>query len=601
MTNEKFIIGIDLGTTFSCVCVKTNNGYEVIQNEDGNRITHSVVSFDDEEQLVGDPAWKQIGKNPKNTIYNIKRIIGRDFNDNKVQSEIKHWPFKVIEKNNRPYVKVEYRNEIKEFTAEEISSMILTKMKNIAEDYIGQTVTDAVITVPAYFSDTQRRATIDAGKIAGLNVLRIINEPTAAALAYGYNNKVKCRENILVVDLGGGTYDVSLLSINNGDYDIKAIAGDNHLGGEDFTNRLIEYCIDEIKSKYGKDVTTCPKSEKILSNLRKACEETKKSLSFRKSVSLDVVYLFDGINYESTITRSRFEELNSDLFSRVLKPIQSVIEDSKIQKSDISEIVLVGGSTRIPKVREIISSYFEGIELKKTINPDEAVAYGAAIQASIYSEDNNNIFISDVIPLSLGTSVKGGIMSTIIKRNTKIPVRKTQTYYTVKDNQTSILVDVYEGEQPLITDNKLLDDFTLKGITPAPRGETEVDISFEIDKNGVLRVSASEKGTNLYNEITVVNNKGRLYQSEIDRMIKQSRLYKENNKKNKERIEVMNNLESYAYKLSKVLKTKAKPDIYNKYINIINNTIEWIKNNKDASTEEFKRKKIELDILLMKI
>eukprot|EP00833_Pecoramyces_ruminatium_P017050 jgi/Orpsp1_1/1191082/evm.model.d7180000083359.1 len=598
----KLAIGIDLGTTFSCVGIYRNEHVEIFTNNEGFRITPSYVSFDDKQQLTGYPAFYQIGLNPHNTIYDIKRIIGRNYNEENVQSDINCWPFKVIEDNNRPLVQVKYKKKIEKYTAEEISSMVLSEMKGIAEDYLGETVTDAVITVPAYFNDTQRKATIDAGKIAGLNVLRIINEPTAAALAYGFNNKIENIDNILVVDFGGGTYDVSLLSIYNGKYEVKAISGDTHLGGEDINNRLIDYFIEEIKTKYGKNIKLDPDYQKIKSRLRLACERGKIQLSSKKCkiVPIEIVNIFDGINFKSSITRTRFEHLCKDLFDRLLKPIENVIKDSKIEKSDVNEIVLIGGSTRIPKVQEIISNYFDGKELKKKINPDEAVAYGASILASILSKENEeseNYLISDVVPLSLGTSVRGSIMSVIINRNTKIPVSRTETYFTMEDNQTSVLVDVYEGENDLISNNKLLDKFTLRGITPAPRGVTKIDITFEIDKNGILKVSASENGTNLYNEIRVVNNLGRLYQEKIERIIRRSNKNKEYERKNLEKIESMNRLEDYAYKLR--TKLENIPTSHNKtlLIDAINNTLNWVKNNTNCSKEEYDNKKVDLEVL----
>jgi len=602
----KLAIGIDLGTTFSCAGIYRNEHVEIFPNNEGFRITPSYVSFDDKQQLTGYPALYQIGLNLQNTIFNIKRIIGRNFNEDNVQSDINRWPFKVIEDNNRPYVQVKYKNNIEKYTAEEISGMVLSEMKGIAEEYLGETVTDAVITVPAYFNDTQRKATIDAGRIAGLNVLRIINEPTAAAIAYGFNNKIDNIDNILVVDLGGGTYDVSLLSIYNGKYEVKAISGDTHLGGEDINNILIDYFIEEVKTKYGKDIKTDPNYQEIKSRLRSACERAKIQLSSKKCkiVPIEVVNMFDGISFKSSITRTRFEQLCKDLFDRLIKPIENVINDSKINKSDVNEIVLVGGSTRIPKVQEIISAYFDGKELKRRINPDEAVANGAAILASILSnekEESETNFVSDVVPLSLGIAIYGGIMSPIVKRNSKIPIKIKKPYVTVKDNQTSVLIDVYEGENDLITNNKLLDEFSLNGITPAPRGVTQIDVTFEIDKNSVLKVLASEKGTNLYSEITVVNNFGRLYQEKIERIIERSNRNKENEKKNLERIESMNSLEDYAYKLRTKLENIPNSNNKSILIDAINDTLNWVKNNPNSDKEEYDNKRVELEALSMTV
>jgi len=596
---KKYAIGIDLGTTYSCVGVFRNDNIEIFQNNEGFRITPSCVSFDDEEVLVGNSAVYQSETNIKNTIFNIKRIIGRDFDEENVQNDIKRFPFKVINKNNRPYVQVKYKRNIEEYTPEEISSNILSEMKGIAEDYLGEKIADAVITVPAYFNDTQRKATIDAGKIAGLNVLQIINEPTAAALAYGFNNKIKSIENILVIDLGGGTYDISLLSIINGKYEVKAISGDTHFGGEDFNERLIDYFIEEIKTKYRKDIRSDSNYFKIKNRLKSACERCKIQLSSKKCkmASIEIVNIFDGINFKSNLTRARFEELNKDLFDKLLKPIKDVINFTKINKSDVNEIVLIGGSTRIPKVQDIISSYFDGKELKKKINPDEAVAYGAAILASNLSNENQDKkedFISDVVPLSLGTAVKGNIMNNIIYKNSKIPVKKTERYITMYDNQTSVSVEVCEGENLLIANNKLLDKFILEGITPRPRGEAKIDVTFEINKNGVLKVSASEIGTSLYNEITVINNKGRLYQEEINKLIMRSNENRENERKIIEKKECINALEEYAYELRNNFKNK--PESFNKtrLLNAINETLKCITN---YSIEECNSKKAELKVL----
>jgi len=599
-------VGIDLGTTNSCIgfYIEEDGYVEILANDESSRITPSYVAFNDEDEIqVGFPALYQIGTNPENTVYNIKRLMGRDFYEGNVQSDIKRFPFKVIKKNGRPYVQVKYKYEIKQFTAEEISSMILGKLKKMAEDYLDQTVTDAVITVPAYFNDTQRKATIDAGRIAGLNVLQIINEPTAAALAYGFKNKIKNKENILVVDLGGGTYDVSLLSIIDEKYEVKAVSGDTHLGGEDFTDCLVDYFIKEIKDNYGKNVYTDPKCNEIINRLRSECERTKKILTSKTVCNIEVINLFDGITFKSNITRARFEELNYESFKKLTIPIDDIINDSKLNKSDIKEIILVGGSTRIPKVQEIIKTYFNGHDLKKKINPDEAVAYGAAIQASILSKNPqspNNAFLSDVTPLSLGICIKGGIMSTIVKRNTRIPTTRTESYITSEDYQTSVSIEIYEGERSFIKDNKLLDEFTLKGITPAPIGETKIKVTFDIDVNGVLRVSASEKGTSLYREITV-DNKGRLYGDEIERMIRDANNNKEYDMKQLERKKALNGLEEYAYKLLKDLKKKRESVKRDILINAVDETIDWIKNNPNISKKESERRKAELELLSIPI
>eukprot|EP00833_Pecoramyces_ruminatium_P003300 jgi/Orpsp1_1/1177332/evm.model.c7180000061034.1 len=464
-------IGIDLGTTNSCEAIEKDGHVIVFENDLGDRTTPSCVSFDDVERLIGKPAMRKAGSNPTNTVYGIKRLMGRNFNDPEVQSDIKHWPFKVIEKNGKPYSQVKYKNKIVNFTPEEISIL-------------------------AYFNDSQRKATIDAGKIAGLNVLRIINEPTAAAIAYGLYKKSIDNKNILIIDLGGGTYDVSLLNINNGNIKVKAVSGDTHLGGEDFNNHLVDHFVEVFKNKHRKDISSNPKS---MCRLRIACEQAKCILSSSVRTTISVECLYNGIDFESNISRSYFEELCSDLFDKLIPPIDVVLKDSNLSKSDIHDIVLVGGSTRIPRVEEIILDYFDGKELMKSINPDEAVAQGAAVLASILSgnssEQIRNLTLSEVTPLSLGISIKGDIMSTIIKRNSTIPIKKTEVYYTVKDDQTSASIEVYEGERTLSKDNHLLDKFTLYGITPAPRGETKIDVTFDIDKNGILNVRAEEKNT----------------------------------------------------------------------------------------------------------
>jgi len=599
---KSYSIGIDLGTTYSCVGVYKNSHVEIIANDHGKRVTPSYVSFFNNERLVGDNALYKCGTNPKNTIFGVKRLIGRNFNDNSVQSDIKYWPFTVIEKDGRPYIQVEYKGETKQFAAEEISAMVLSKMKKTAEEYLNQDIIDAVITVPAYFNDSQRRATIDAGTIAGLNVLRIINEPTSAALAYGLNNEIKKKENILVVDLGGGTYDVSLLNIEDGTFKVKGISGDTHFGGEDINNRLVDYFVKEIKEKYHKDIST---NQRSLSRLRQACERAKRTLSSSYEAQVEIECLFGEDDFYSSITRSCFEEINSSLFDKLIGPIKSVIIDAKISKSDVSEIVLVGGSTRIPKVQSIISSFFKGKELKKTINPDEAVAYGAAVEAAILSGDiKSDIVLLDVTPLSLGVRTREDDMSTIIERNSTIPVTKSDIYWNRYDNQTIIKFDIHEGERLIASKNNLLDSLSLYGVTPAPRGETKVEVTFEIDNNGILSVTAREIKTNLSKKINVKNEKGRLNRYDIIRMIKEAEENKENDEKEKERLQSLYDLEDYAYSLRKSLQEKNNSNIIglNSYNTIritkaINNTLEWLKNNKNSPKEDFDKKKFELKLI----
>jgi len=592
---KNIAIGIDLGTTYSCVAVCKNDHPEIIANNLGKRTTPSCVCFTSNERLIGNVALAKAATNIKNTVYDAKRLIGRKFNDPEVQSDIKNLPYNVIEKYEKPYIKVEYKGESKEFTPEEISSMVLTCMKETADDYLGQKTTDAVITVPAYFNDSQRRATRDAASIAGLNVLRIINEPTAAALAYGYDKKINSKENILIVDLGGGTFDVTLLTINDGVFMVKATAGDTHLGGEDFTNRIVDYFIDEFKRKQNEDISSNKKSK---SRLRAACEVAKCILSVSEHASVEIDCLYEGIDFCSGITRSCFEKINSDLFEKLLEPISTVIEDSGLEKSEVDRVVLVGGSTRIPKVQELISSYFNGKELEKTINPDEAVAAGAAIEAAKLSGDPSeniqNLKLQDVTSLSLGVDTRGTLMDVIIKRNTPIPTSKTVTRCTVYDNQTSIRFRVCQGERSLVKDNNILDVLELKGIKIAPKGEMKYDLTYTIDSNGILNVSAIERGTNLSREITISRDKGIFYQEEIDRLIKEAKKYKNDDIKAKERIRAMNKLNDYAYDLNiRIRNNSSYISQYNKnrLTKVINSTINWINDNQDASKEEYERRR----------
>ncbi|ORX41671.1 hsp71-like protein [Piromyces finnis] len=597
---EFIIIGIDLGTTYSCIAVWRNGHVEVIANEQGNRTTPSLVVFTSTERLVGDEARQKNGIDFKNVVSDVKRLIGRNFNDMEVQSDLRYWPFKVVNKQGKPYVQVEYKNEIKDFMPEEISAMILSKLKDYAQDYLGSenVVKDVVITVPAYFNDAQRRATKDAGRIAGLNVLQIINEPTAAALAYGLNKTIKGEENVLIVDIGGGTTDVSLLSINNGTFTVKATAGNAHLAGEDFTNQLLDYFVEEFKRKYDKDISTNLRS---LNRLRRACERAKCILSSSFYASIEIEYLFDGIDFYSSITRAQFEELNSDLFEKILEPIERVLIDADLDKSDINEIVLVGGSTRIPKIQKLVSSYFDGKELRKTVNPDEAVACGAAIQAANIlgdqSESIKNLNLYDVISLSLGVDNRGTTVDTLIKRNTHIPAEGKDIRITCHDGQTVIRFRVVQGERELVKDNTVLGEVVLEGITSAPRSETKVELTYKVDINGIIHVSAVELGTGLSREITILNNE--LSQEEIERLISEAEMYREEDRKARERIQSMNKLDDYARQLLKRLNNekdryKIKIEDEEKLRNIITTTIEWISNHHDASKEEYDEKRNEL-------